>query len=255
MGTSARGAAHRIAVFAIGFSILAISTSADAQEEFAELLQYITTQNVALGQAEQEDAALEDLIANETKAQKEIAASAQSIDEQIKAKLAEFKPEIDRRNAAADAIAENWNSECQRERVGKLPREIFERCERLKPEVDKTVVAIREQVKKDTLAYIGPKLLDIKRRQDKAKADAAERIKKNAEARDAAHARALKIREYLEEARSRLRQLCLEAADRKGPYWRERLSHCESVGWDGARRDLAPLTEMLIKPPFSSSAN
>ncbi len=271
---ASRTAGCCIAVLAIFFITDGIATHAAAQDnapaakqdkpatatgDIAELFEYITKEKVKLGQAEAqaEDKALEQLIANETKARNAIAPSAQSVDEQIKQKLLAFKPEADRQNAVADALIEDWNGECDVKRVGKLPPDKAKACQEKRVEVDKAANAIREQVKKAAIAYVGPGLLDIKQRQDKGLAEIDERIKQAKKTLDEARARATQIRKYLDEAWTRTRSLCLEASDKAAAsgdaYWRERLSYCMSKGWDNTKKDLLPLAE--IKPPFSSSPN
>jgi len=176
--------------------------------------------------------------------------SNKELDQRMKAISEAFKADASARIKNANSIVENWDNECAIDRVGPLPDAQYERCARLKPEVQRTAQSIRDQVKRDSdeidRTKIAP-LVDTRRRQERAMSEISERTKERLDVIE-------KMNGEIEELRTKLQNLRRQlAANCAAHETEEDVQVCTTVGWNAANSTLPPLE--YIRPPLSAGPN
>lgn len=167
-----------------------------------------------------------------------------------KALIATFRSDADRRLKSANDMVEDWNRQCAKDRVGELSKGAYDACAARRAQVGPVVSGIREGVKRDADVYfknnIAP-IIDVQKRQLQGMNDISTRMKERFKAWEALKAKSDALKAELMRIRTVLVDSCKTAKTM------ESLKHCHSVGWDGARQDLPPLTNIM--PPNRVTPN
>jgi chromosome segregation ATPase len=245
-----------IVAFAFG-TVLAQPVAAD---EARTLVDTIVSGQAELGEARRQLEDLDRVREDDRRAHAPLQQTLQQTQRQIDDIERPAATARNRRLAGANQLVENWNAECALDRVGRLPKAAYERCARLRPEVQRTVDAIRGDVARQkgeserTLAPLRRRERELRAAIGQADRRAADRSAQIAGLREGMRQREAR----LEETRRRLHRVCDEATNRRNSNapsgdWREALHHCNSVRWDATKRTLPPLLE--IRRPFSVTPN
>ena len=158
--------------------------------------------------------------------------------------------DAERRLKSTGDMVEEWNNTYAKERVGLLPEAKYNEGMRRREEVERTVNAIRADVKRSIENFQKTEIAPIEAvqaRQRKGIDELAARIKKNFAAWQKSKEKSDALEKKLRSVRSALVDEC------NGVTTPESLKYCSSVGWDNMRKDLPPLTE--IRPPFRATEN
>jgi len=157
-----------------------------------------------------------------------------------------FWKEANGRLAEANSIVTGYNSKCS----GELDEPTYKSCGAELARLEPVVNAIRDGVARDAAAFTKGQITPIEETQKiqkKAMEELSIRMKGRFEKWLKVQEKNTELTAQLENIRSALIDACSSARSA------ESLKHCNSIGWDGARKDLPPLTE--IRPPFAVTPN
>lgn len=155
-----------------------------------------------------------------------------------------------RRLQSADDMVEEWNKLYAKDRVGLLDEATYNEGARRKPQVERTVNAIRADVKSGIAKFYEAQIAPIEatqKKQQKAMDELAARIKSRFTKWETLKEKSDALETKLKSVRTALVEGCKSATSL------ESLKYCSSIGWDNMRKDLPPLEN--IRPPFVVTPN
>lgn len=154
---------------------------------------------------------------------------------------AEVIPYKKQKQAQMDAIAEDYNSNCAEDRVGKLPQGQYDACQSWKQRAGTQIVQIKQEgeqhLKNITSAFDAKEIAPVNNilaRQYTRIQQINDMMKANFSLWENVKASNVKMRKHINMLEGMIRNQCTNATP-------QTLKWCNSVEWDGASKKLKPL--------------
>ena len=234
------------ALLALGLLLPAVA----AAEEVPALLQSLANGQQELSQMQLQQDELVRLNKQDTELHKTYLDNYRELEGRVRRVRKNRDDYVEPRQAERNNLVNGWNSRCSSQSVGALPKAQYEACGRERAQIEPRVNSLKADMDR---AYADAKreadpLVNAMQRQK----DEMDRINVRTRQRfDTWQQNKVKLDQLRTRLAQTRQQLVNACADPK--LTNEGLKHCHSVGWDGAKGTLPPLTE--IRPPFQATRN